>query len=541
MAVTNRVVLDKVMDPRVATTLTEADFLDATTHDIDWNDFEREVMNGRGVVGRYKVEKADYLVLMGDEDETGWSNPYETNKWLAASSRVITRYYGENRVLPVPVAPASVSPTATAIGVVNTANPTFAWTLDCPDREAYTAFRLQVLSGSDVIYDSGVNRAPAKDGDGVYRWTAPLYVGDWTTSDRLFANKSFYWWRITMYNAKFRTDVWSEYAPTFYVDVQANGFYNGTADVAVRYFGPAETFYQRVVRVQAFMSPDFTGIPVGASYVDVSKLANAGAPVAANSSIIGLPEGKYYLKAFVDSNNNGICEDWETSGYLCARDGSTADWLSPKAITVGPDIGTSEIAEIYLEDADTDYDGLPDAWEYAVYGSLTAKGVELISETPAGEALVNTALSGALALCENAHVPAAGLATHVRSTLGKEGKVGCAKCYDTFAAAISGSVSEKLAEDGVKITSLDFADGKVRLTLDIETKPGAALNSSLVAAPTSNGIEAVAKVYWKRSLSDEWTLVKSQDIVAGRGEETIDVGAQGDGTSGFYKVEVTEK
>ena len=550
MAVAPQIVLDKVMDPRAVTTLTEADFLDANTHDLDWDNFYSGVVQNPGVrSGNFRVVKADYLVIVGDGDVTSWPSGSDTSKVAVASAQVITRRFGEGRVIPRPVSPGSVSPASSGIGIVNTANPTFAWTIDCPDSEAYTAFRIVVTNASGMVYDSGVRRAPARDGDGAYRWAAPLYVDDMTTQGKVFANKSTYGWRVAMYNSKFRADSYSAAAP-FYLEVQTNGYSTGTANVGVRYFGPAASFAGKVVRVQAFASPDFSGIPAAAGYVtDTSMLAKTGEEVAANCAVVGLPAGKYYLRAFIDSNTNGVCDVWESSGYLCARDGSSPDWLNPTTIAVGPGAGLSEVAEIYLEDADTDGDGLPDSWEFAEYGSLKAKGIELLSETPAGEELVNASLVGALELRENAPVPAAGLATRVRSTLGNAGALALAlgvntSGYDSFAAAISGSVSEKLAEDGVKITSLSFVDGKVLITVDAETTPGEQLSSPLAANVSSKaeGVEVVCNVYWKQSLADtEWTLVKSETIVAGAGEAEIDAGEALDGTSGFYKVVVEEK
>ena len=548
MAVAPLVVFDKVMDPRVAATITENDFVDGDTFDLDWDNFYSGVVQNPGVrSGNFRVVRADYLAIIGDGDVSWYS--FESNKWLTASKQVITRYYGESRVMPQPVSPGSVSPASSAMGVVNTANPTFAWTIDAPDREGYTAFRIVVTNAAGTVYDSGIRHAPARDGEGVYRWAAPLYVGDMTTQGQVFANKSTYGWRVSMYNSKFRTDSYSSAAP-FSMNVQTNGYSSGTANVGVRYFGPVASYAGKVVRVQAFASPDFTGMPVAAGYVaDASALAKTGEEVAANSAVAGLPDGQYYLKAFIDSNNNGVCDEWESSGYLCARDGTSVDWLNPAAITVGPGAGISEVAEIYLEDADTDSDGLPDSWEYALYGSLTAKGIELVSETPAGEELVNASLVGALELRANAQVPAAGLATRVRSSLRNAGTLALAlgvntSGYDSFAAAISGSVSDKLAEDGVKISSLSFVDGKVSITVDVETESGSELTGPLASsvAPKSADLEVVAKVYWKQSLADsQWTLVAEKTFVAGSGETEIDAGAAVNGTSGFYKVEVEEK
>ena len=536
MAVEPRVVFDKMMDPRVATTLTEADFLGKDVHDIDWEFFYDEVANSAGVIyGNYRVVKADYLVVLGD-GPVSWLNSTDTNTLVTASTRVITRRFDAERVLPVPVSPGSVSPVMEASGIVNSANPTFTWKIDS---DTYTAFRIQVTGESGTIYDSGIRRAPVRDAEGVYRWTAPLYVDDMTPQGEVFANKSTYSWRVAMYNAKFRSDEYSTDDASFFLNVQTNGYFHGSADVAVRYFGPADSYDARAVRVQAFTSPDFTGIPVAAGYVKrkSATLAVTGALPEANCTIIGLPAGKYYLRAFIDSDKDGECDDWESSGYLCARDGGTSDFMVPTAITIGPDIGLSDLSVIYIEDADTDCDGLPDSWEYAKYGSLSAKGIELLSETPAGEALVNMRLSGALDLRAGAKVPAAGLAAKLRSSLlNNAGVLALASGAPidgegSFADAISATVSEKLAADGV--------DGKVTIAVDVETE--AADVSSVLLAASDAGIPVKATVFWKQSLADTvWQTLGSKEFTTGSGEEEISVGEAGAGTSGFFKVVVEE-
>ena len=540
-------------------------FLDENTHDIDWDYFSSEVANS-DVAAYYPVKEAEYLVVLGD-GPVSWLNADDTNTWVTASTQVIKRKFDENRVLPVPVATDSVSPVSSAAGIVSSANPTSSWKIDS---DTYNAFRIIVTNGTGTVYDSGVRRAPVRDENGVYRWTAPLYADDMSPLNKVFENKTTYGWRVAMYNAKFRSDVYSTESATFYLNVQTNGYLYGTANVAVRYFGPEESFDGKVVRVQAFTSPDFTGIPVAAGYVKGKSvtLAAVGAKPQANCSIIGLPlsapgatttgvaHGTYYLRAFIDSNKNGVCDDWESSGYLCVRDGSalnnvlasnggtsTENILNPTPITIGPDVGYGDLAVIYIEDADTDEDGLPDSWEYAKYGSLTKKGIELISETPAGEMLVNKRLSGALELRENARIPTAGLSSTLRSNLSNAGTLALAMGvsadgYDSFGEAISGSVSPKLAEDGVTITSLEFVDGKVSITVEVVTEAGK--ESPLVETPS--GIPVKATVLWKQSLADlEWQKLGSKEFMTGSEAEEIAVGDAMEGTSGFFRVEVEEQ
>ena len=217
MAVEPRVIFDKVMDPRAATTLTEADFLDADTHDLDWDNFYREVAQSLGVRGgNYRVVKADYLVIVGDGDVTSWLSSYDTNKVAVASKQVITRRFGENRVTPKPVSPGSVSPTSSGMGIVSTASPTFAWTIDSPDSEAYTAFRIVVTNeDTQAFYDTGIKRMPPRDMSGVYSWVVPADTNLWQASSA-FAGRTNSW-IVQAYNSKFRTDATNAVRTLFYI------------------------------------------------------------------------------------------------------------------------------------------------------------------------------------------------------------------------------------------------------------------------------------------------------------------------------------
>ena len=86
----------------------------------------------------------------------------------------------------------------------------------------------------------------------------------------------------------------------------------------------------------------------------------------------GLPAGTYAIVAFVDSNGNGLADDWETQGF-----GVFGGSASPvvNASTAYPIIVTNGQAvsgvNVLLHDRDTDSDLLPDIWEWTTYTNLS--------------------------------------------------------------------------------------------------------------------------------------------------------------------------
>ena len=185
------VIFDKVMNPRVAATITENDFIDEDTFDLDWDDFYSKVVRSAGAIyGNLPIVKADYLAIIGEGDVSWFS--YETNKWRTASKQVITRYYATNRVDASAMSISTNTPDASAV---------FSWRInDFPRRGTtdYTAFRI-VANGADAERDSDIRRMPPRDPSGVYRWAAPH---SWTNITS---------WGISIFNSKFRTTntVWS--------------------------------------------------------------------------------------------------------------------------------------------------------------------------------------------------------------------------------------------------------------------------------------------------------------------------------------------
>ena len=527
-----RVIVDKKFRYRAGAALTEADILADGALDLDWAHLQDEVMNSRGVWGEaLDVNEVDYLVVIGD-GVTSWRDGNDSNVVVKALSQVVSRHYGASRRTA-----KAAEPSAAAGQVVRAANPTFSWTIDEPQRSGYTAFKIQVSDAAGkLVYDSGLQPAPARDVNGRYTWSAPLFAGDKTTAGKVYANDASYSWKVSMYNAKYRTDSFSA-ASTYLQATQTNGFDCGTARVAVKYFGPAETFEGKTVRVRAFTSPDFTGTPVAGGYVAqpdsaASGLEASGKAIVENCRLIGLPKGTYYLQAFIDSNDNGVCDPWESMGYLSDRSGATADWLNPVGLSFGDKVGEGDLAVIYIEDADTDGDSLPDAWEYAKYGNLQAHGVKDAAITPVGEFVTEKNLA---AILEAKAGFAGGLAGTLLNTLNSS---------RMFMALASGVKAESLDPDAeITITGLAFnaAENAVEISFSgVVTSPGEGISNKLYTYRPGDSLKF--QVYHTDQLAAEWQPVgevKTVPVSAGNVGDKLKVDMTGlDVKGGFFKVVV---
>ena len=247
---------------------------------------------------------------------------------------------------------------------VYSARPTFRWSMP----EDYTAFAFEIrksTSSGTLLYPIRVRQVPVRDpitGDCV--WEAPFYIGD-----KDVVNNGLYYWRVAPLNSKFTVPTsasWSTWS-TFRWDVnqpiQSSGY--GQINVTVRYFGPAVNLADKVV-LQAFDNRGFTGNPA-AQYIFpagtpqlalVTDLSNT----ATNAFLRGLTPGTYYLRAFIDSNNNGVRDSWESWGYANYY-GEQRAMYNVRPVKV--DFSTLiPAAQILIEDCDVDQDWFPDAWEY---------------------------------------------------------------------------------------------------------------------------------------------------------------------------------
>ncbi|MBR2355902.1 MAG: hypothetical protein IKA69_05960, partial [Kiritimatiellae bacterium] len=551
----DRVLVDKYIDTNVRCVFHEGDFLDPSEFDIDWSTFE-EISESPEIAEKLgdnpDITSVAYRIVV---DNALVVSPATNNLSLAC---VFTRRFdaddGVSRQIPTDLEDV----------VCHGARPTFSWSMG--SKNTYTAFQLQILDGGSVVYDSGVQLAPCRSPDGKYTWTAPISVGDQMPSGQILSTTGNYTWRVAMYNAKYKphpfVDAFSQKA-SFRTDVDAqqdtddDGF--NAINVCVKYTGPVDVLafcddasVKGKVRLQAFTTADFSGkvrfqeagstdtkiVSVPASQTIVTgkdEIADASHTMA-NAKLIGLPKGTYYIRAYIDSNGNFEKDEWESWGQATVP------------VTVGPG-QPAPVVGLYIEDADTDEDWVPDAYEYVKRGGLdkndgeakisgeflmSAKLYEAVAADTL-EAGVSTYLSGA-ALTAFQYADAIGTLLDVESSGEK-----------TTIDAIREAVEKKVKPGTVKITSIAFdpVGQKVVLAVDAEVADTVAgkLLSNIYVFDSAAEAKVTVNVYRKDSLVQaEWVLVHTEsDVAVGVHSQYVEVDLpDGDYTSGFYRVDIVQ-
>lgn len=373
----NRVVYDETLDLTANSAFTEANLREAGLLDLDWG---RLTSDFQGTASY--ITNATYRIVLGDGPvDYGVTN----NNFAVLFGNVFERSY------------TKTAPDAGLAQIVYSGSPTFRWKHEPLDAvgnriKDYPAFKVQIYSADQktVVYESDAMPAPVRDSNGYYSWTAPVYAGMVTPKGYVFETTNNYYWAVSMLDAKFTSFNSGETKMPFRLNTTGNandGARCGSIKVAVKYFGPlagslstSPAQLKNLVHVQAFTTPDFSGQPVGEAYVtNVTTVAEADT-IDVNAVICGLPEsdsGLYYVRAYVDTNGDFKKDAWESWGYGCnvGNVSETSDgvrWLyTPRGYKVGPGLEVPT-AEIYIEDADTDNDGFPDAWEMDGNGNLDA-------------------------------------------------------------------------------------------------------------------------------------------------------------------------
>ena len=524
----NEVVYDGIFDLTAHPVLSEADLRAKGVFDLDWSQLRSAWMRTHsGSANMTSLTNAAYRVVLGDG--TVAANEFNNNLPLVF---VNAFQNGAAQTKAVPVAPA---------GTVYAGQPSFSWRHDALDAQGmkvkdYPAFRLRVwkdAAKSVLVYDSGVQVAPARDAAGVYSWTAPIYADMATPQGQMFATQENYFWSVSMLDAKFMDPNADETVQEF--RMETSGLLGtlsdyGTIEAKVKYFGPAGTSagsLNGMVRVQAFSTPDFTGMPVGEGFVNGVETLSTPNQLVVNAKVLGVPPGTYYLRAFIDTDGDAVRSEWESWGYACYVGTDRHDVYTPQPFTLSKGMTTRVAATIYIEDMDTDNDGLPDAWEietsgslgtkssptgatffskvnpdlagsvqaYTEIGSLRAVSQQFAAVTYLAALAANDAQAIAAASQMLGGVPAAGGETVNVAITSFSRKDGIALEIGTEVAAVEGSLvvvadSAKVGVQLVASETPDFADAKSVKVKDITIKANAVTRELVTAEEVEAAIKA---------------------------------------------------
>ena len=454
----NRVVVDKWLELDQRNFFFEGDVLEYGELDLDWSYLYNEVVRNPNVVaGGLGVTNVTYRIVLGNGD----ISPEGTNNLFEITT---TRHFDLQSARRTPVAVAPGSQAAAVFG----ARPVFKWTMG--GNNSYTAFKAQIRKGGTVVWDSGIHRAPATDLDGVYTYIPEAYAGD-----QLDATAN-YTWRVSMYNAKFKTDQWSD-DMQFRMNTLTNSYDYGSIKVSAKYFGPSEVASNGRIYVEAYDTPDFTGSPVARSAVaDKASVVATDSKHEVNAVLVGLPKGTYYVRAYIDfADTYGTDRErdsWESWGYVSPREGGSAYMFSPTAIVIGSEDVESPVFTCYIEDVDTNGNCLPDAWEMVKNKGSLDNGTENIDDTLASGVAINKALTDNLQNLQGDGTAASGLAAYTFAVVRNAGVAALMLDVDTstsqtYSGAIAndGASSRATAVD-VDFSLIDAGDGTLKVKAD---------------------------------------------------------------------------
>lgn len=533
------------LNSEISKFLTEADFITQDVPDVDWADgagLASASINGTNV--RYRI-------VFGNDALTSNASLSNTGKYMFDR-----RFDSNDQRARVTI----VAPGTNQDFVVTATSPTFVWKMDPVSRDTYTAFRVVMTGAGGFKYDSGVQLAPPKNAAGEYVWTAPISVTDklagnkftGDTSTGTFANGAYYGYTLYMYNTKFQTDA-NGGDGRFFINVPMENPTFGTIAAKVRYLGPnttaaAGTVYGgKTVRLQAFTTPDFTGTPAASTVVDPAAIGTANDTMTANAKLIGLSAGTYYLRAFIDSNDNGVCDDWESMGYLCAR--GTADAASiynPTGVRFSPDtLGAGTEVEIYIEDADTNQNTVPDAWEYYTNKSVSMAPTLIADATKKLGITFNTNVGQNITTNTPAGSIPAGMAGRILLALGNPAVAALTMGYDTLEEAEAAAAT--LDEDASVVAITSMSTDGTKVTVNYTTEVGTEMGASTVGSPfyvaSGDAFSFTLVVKTKANMADaEWTTAEERTVTLSlngenTGTETVDLGAAAE-DAGFVKIEL---
>jgi subtilisin family serine protease len=483
------------------------------------------------------VWKVAYKVYVGDSDVL-------TNNTLVAT---FTNQFDTVRAVATPVAPAHGA-------YVYSVRPTFAWTV-ASSNNGYNAFAFELRSGSTagpLVYPVTTRQVPTRDSStGHFVWEAPFYMGDKNT-----VNNGVYYWRVQMLNSKFTTVTSTEWSswrifrwdvntplPPVGTATNLNGSSAGYGQLraVVKYFGAVTNTVANRVILQAFKNRSFTGYPAAQYAYSASQnmlLTNLNLSVTNSIILRGLKPGTYYVRAFLDSNTNNVLDRWESWGYANYFGEQKALYdVRPVEVSYS---SISPLATVYMEDADTDQDWFPDAYEYELNRSAT-NFLELTGPSDAwsyrGDGEINPTLLGSF--------------VEIMMFMSS----GSSEQLDQIVKLVStdGQVTTPAVSASVNIENLSFGSQGPVLSFEVKPARPAQFTSALFAlvmgtssAPVSQSQTYRYNVRFSETLSaprSTWTTVESGTVSVDADGQTVrtpDSWNPQSGPNGFFYVEIIE-
>ncbi len=264
---------------------------------------------------------------------------------VIATTNFNVSYYPDSPAQPVTVYPKD--------DTLYHARNEFVWRMDTNATQFNLVIKPGSISNPSVL---DVTTVPTfREADGTTHYRLPIYAGD-----GLFTN-GVYYWQVTSLNRRANAaSAWEQF--TVNLDDYSQGPWSISGDVV--YAGKVTN---RNFVVQAYPSPGFGGVPV--AQVTVSNaVVPAGWPLNRMVyALKGLPQGSFYLRAFLDQNMNQKPDIWESSGFLT----DPGSFYSPGSVAVPV---SARERDVFVTVADTDNDKLADDWEYRYYENLETAG-----------------------------------------------------------------------------------------------------------------------------------------------------------------------
>lgn len=268
------------------------------------------------------------------------------------------------------------------------ARPEISWYMP----EDYTAFSFELRKGATdgpLVYQSTDLKAPPRDfTTGYHVYDLPVYAGDTITNGVAFETGTNYFWRVAALNSKYTLSLtaapaWSGWSGFRLAAGRPPSGHGLSALGATLFYAGAATNLSGKVKLQAFPDRSFTGAPA-AQYTlapaETIALTN-GTPGVTNLCLYGLAKGQYAMRAFIDSNTNGVRDAWESWGYANMSGAAGVPRFDVRMIAAASGPRLSPVT-IFIQDCDTDNDFYPDVWEFE---RNAASAVFLTLSGPASE------------------------------------------------------------------------------------------------------------------------------------------------------------